>query len=234
MIELLYDLAEFIKRKINITYLEVISTAKVPIVKFDHVSSVSIDIVLNNDGGIVNGNLLKEYSVRYPMMRPLTLVLKVFMAQRKLRETYSGGVGSFVLSVLVISFLQMRQRLMVNKKQDFSWNLASLLVEFFQMYGGSFNIIQTGVSIQSDGTFFHKRAREGEWTTPRRPVAFTIEHPIEQDADVGRNSFLAPKIRKAFEHAHEVLITVLSQGRSESYLGYIIRADDPSLVHRFS
>lgn len=160
------------------------------------------------------------------MMRPLTLVLKVFMAQRKLRETYSGGIGSFVLSMLVISFLQMRQRIMVNKKQEFARNLGSLLVEFFQLYGGSFNVIQTGISIQNDGSYFHKRAREGDWTTPRRPVAFTIEHPLEHDTDIGRNSFLAPKIRKAFEHAHEVLITVLAQGRSESYLGYVLRDED--------
>lgn len=202
--------------------------------KFDHVSNVSIDIVLNNDSGIVNGNLLKEYAAKYPMMRPLTLVLKVFMSQRKLRETYSGGIGSFVLSVLVISFLQMRQRLIVNKKQEFTWNLGSLLVEFFQMYGGSFNVIQTGISIQNDGTYFHKRAREGEWTAPRRPISFSVEHPLEPDTDVGRNSFLAPKIRKAFEHAYEVLITVLSQGKSESYLGYVIRSDDPLLLNRFS
>jgi len=82
VIELLYDLADMIKRKLNITYIEVIATAKVPIIKFDHVNDVSIDVVLNNDSGIITGNLLKEYATKFPMLRPLTLVLKVFMSQR--------------------------------------------------------------------------------------------------------------------------------------------------------
>ena len=82
MIELLYDLADIIKRKLSITYVEVIATAKVPIIKFDHVNNVSIDVVLNNDSGIKTGNLLKEYTIKFPMLRPLTLVLKVFMSQR--------------------------------------------------------------------------------------------------------------------------------------------------------
>ena len=106
------------------------------------------------------------------------------------------------------------------------------MIEFFQLYGGSFNIIQTGISILNDGSYFHKRSRSGEWTSPRRPIAFCIEHPLEPEADVGRNSFLAPKIRKAFEHAYECMITVISQGRSESYLSYVIRADDPLLLYR--
>ena len=59
-----------------------------------------------------------------------------------------------------------------------------------------------------------------------------MEHPLDSETDIGRNSFLTPKIRKTFEHAYEVIVTVISQGRSDSYLSYVIRADDPLLLYR--
>lgn len=48
---------------------------------------------------------------------------------------------------------------------------------------------------------------------------------------MGRNSFLIPRIKKAFEHAHRVLLYSLSRGKEEiSALSLILNADDPSLT----
>ena len=35
-----------------------------------------------------------------PQVKPLVLVLKFFLRQRKLHETYHGGVGSFLLTLV--------------------------------------------------------------------------------------------------------------------------------------
>ena len=43
-----------------------------------------------------------------PPLRPLVLVLKFFLAQRGLNETFTGGVGSYMLQLMVVSFLQQR------------------------------------------------------------------------------------------------------------------------------
>jgi hypothetical protein len=126
--------------------LQVIRSAKVPIVKFDHRrSGISVDICVNNDSGITTGRLLRKYVREYPPLRPLTMVLKVFLvrrvpsrplmiprrymllplhprllcpthplhpsslqSQRRLNDTFSGGVGSFALATMIISFLQVR------------------------------------------------------------------------------------------------------------------------------
>lgn len=37
----------------------------------------------------------------YPSLRPLVLVLKYMLLQRQLHETFSGGVGSFLLFLMV-------------------------------------------------------------------------------------------------------------------------------------
>ena len=112
--DMLDALQAAILAKKNVTYCEVISQARVPIIKFDHKSSpasISVDICLNNDSGVHTGGFLKQMVRAYPPLRPLTMLLKVFLAQRRMNETYSGGVGSFVLSCIIVSFLQQRVRL---------------------------------------------------------------------------------------------------------------------------
>lgn len=101
-------------RKLNIvSYIEVIAQAKVPILKFDHLSSgISVDVCINNDSGLRTGKIMRNFVQQFPPLRPLTMVLKVFLSQRKLHETYTGGVGSFVLSSMIVSFLQQRLRQM--------------------------------------------------------------------------------------------------------------------------
>lgn len=44
---------------------------------------------------------------RLPAFRPLTLVLKYFLQTRQLNDTYHGGVGSFMLQMMVLSHLQV-------------------------------------------------------------------------------------------------------------------------------
>ena len=42
---------------------------------------------------------------KFPELRPLILVLKAFLKSRQLNETFTGGVGSFLLTILVTSYL---------------------------------------------------------------------------------------------------------------------------------
>jgi DNA polymerase sigma len=53
--------------------------------------------------------MLKTFMKQYPALRPLTLVLKYFLHQRQLNETFTGGVGSFLLQMMIVSMLQARQ-----------------------------------------------------------------------------------------------------------------------------
>jgi hypothetical protein len=75
-------LGEAIRAQNIARYIEVVSGAKIPIVKFDHVSGVSVDILCNNSDGLVTARLMKKYVREFPPLKPLTVLLKVFLVGR--------------------------------------------------------------------------------------------------------------------------------------------------------
>jgi hypothetical protein len=66
-----------------------------------------------------------------------------------------------------------------------------------------------------------------------RPQLLAIENPDQPDSDIGRNSYMLPKIKRAFEHSHQLLTSALSGPASVSYLSFVIRSDDPQLISRY-
>jgi DNA polymerase sigma len=224
--KLLLDLASKITTKGICSYVEVIP-AKVPIIKLDHIiSGLSVDVCCMEASGLQTGALVKKMVTDYPPMRPLTILIKQFLAQRRLNETYHGGIGSFVLCMMVVSFLQHRQRVEQNMDLHLSWNLGSLLIDFLTLYsGGSFDFTNTAISVAHGGRYFDKTSIP-EW---RPSTMLSIENPHLAGVDMGKNSFLLPKIRRSFEHALQLLSFALSDGAAASYLGFFIRTDDPAL-----
>jgi hypothetical protein len=68
----------------------------------------------------------------------------------------------------------------------------------------------------------------------------SIENPELLGVDMGRNSYLMPKIRRSFEHTYQLLTTALSSSsiknkngiEIDSFLSYVIRSDDKVLQTR--
>ena len=113
-----------------VTELEVIGKAKVPIVKFvDARSGVHVDICLEVRDGLQSSNLARKASTQFPAFKYLVLVLKQWLAQRGLADTYHGGVGSFLLQLLVIAALQHPPSLDARLKGS----LGGLLLHFFEV-----------------------------------------------------------------------------------------------------
>jgi len=74
-------------------------------------------------------------------------LLRYDQAQRKLNDTYTGGLGSFVVACMVTSMAQTRVRVAVHRygtARHLSWNLGCLLLEFFSLYSFEFNYYHTG------------------------------------------------------------------------------------------
>jgi DNA polymerase sigma len=116
----------------ELSYLEVIENTKIPLVKFTHLSSnISVDVCFNQPTGPPAATLMKTYMDAMPPLRPLTFVLKYFLAARGLNEPYSGGVGSFMLQMMITAFLQHRERYNYNYKRQSVYNLGSLLLDIF-------------------------------------------------------------------------------------------------------
>lgn len=147
------------------------------------------------------------------MLRPLTFVLKYFLAARGLNEPYSGGVGSFMLQLLIVAFLQHRERAAYNFNQQTVYNLGVLLIEFFRMYGLEFNYLTTGISVRNDGFFFAKGAldRKNTFCDQNRPHLLALENPLDPSLDVGKASFRIQMIQRSFALAFRTLMAHVTQ-----------------------
>lgn len=100
--------------------LIVIAKARVPIVKFtSRFGGFSVDISINQKGGldtaVVVRKLLDDYSFvtedgdqLVGVARSLTMMVKMFLNQRGLNEVFTGGLGSYAIMCMVISFIQVR------------------------------------------------------------------------------------------------------------------------------
>ncbi|KAA8526835.1 hypothetical protein F0562_008936 [Nyssa sinensis] len=209
--------------------IQVIAKARVPIIKFvEKRSGVAFDISFDVQNGPKAAEFIKDAISKWPPLRPLCLILKVFLQQRELNEVYSGGIGSYALLAMLIAML----RSLHEGQTSLEHNLGILLVNFFYIYGRKLNTSDVGVSCNGAGTFFLKSSRG--FSIKGRPFLISIEDPQAPENDIGKNSFNYFQVRSAFAMAFSTLTntkTILGLGPNRSILGTIIRPD-PVLLER--
>lgn len=69
--------------------------------------NVNITFQTYYHNGLKCNALLREYMGKDPHVRPLVLVLKKLLYVNQLHDTYTGGLGSYSLVLLVVAFLQV-------------------------------------------------------------------------------------------------------------------------------
>jgi len=193
----------------DLIYLEVIPNTRVPLVKFTHgPTKIQIDVCFNQKTGVQAAQLMHRYMDALPPLRPLTFVLKYFLSSRGLNQPYSGGMGSFMLQMMIVSFLQHRAREFSYNRMPINYNLGALLMDFLELYSMDFNFITVGVSVRFDGYYFPKGAsdRKGDFWQIERPFSFAMENPLDPKMDVGAPSFRVSWIQRAFEIALKVVL----------------------------
>ncbi|XP_050368629.1 uncharacterized protein LOC126786751 [Argentina anserina] len=203
--------------------IQVIAKARVPIIKFvEKTSGIAFDISFDIDSGPKAAEFIMDAISKWPPLRPLCLILKIFLQQRELNEVYSGGLGSYALLAMLIAMLQNLRESQASSEQ----NLGVLMVNFFDFYGRKLNTSDVGVSCQGTGTFFSKNSKG--FTNKGRPCLIAIEDPQAPENDVGKNSFNYFQIKSAFSMAYTTLTNpknIMSLGPNRSILGTIIRPD---------
>jgi non-canonical poly(A) RNA polymerase PAPD5/7 len=196
-----------------LTYLETIENTRIPLVKFRY-EGIQVDVCFNQYTGPPAAKLMKEYLQEMPPLRPLTFVLKYFLAARELNEPYTGGVGSYMLQLMIVAFLQQRERYAVNVHPETRtpYNLGTLLLEFLELYGEQLNYYTTGISVRHDGFFFPKGARDRKdaFFRPDKPAMLAIENPLDPTQDVGMSSFRYQMVQRAFAVACKTLLALVT------------------------
>ena len=115
--------------------------------------------------------------------------------------------------MMILGFLQHRERDAFNNRRPSIYNLGALLVEFFEFFSTDFNFILTGISVRFDGFFFPKGAsdRRKNFWQPQRPFSVAMENPLDPTFDVGSASFRIDLVQRSFDVAFKVLLCHVSE-----------------------
>uniref|UniRef100_A0A3B3ZJU1 Terminal nucleotidyltransferase 4A n=1 Tax=Periophthalmus magnuspinnatus TaxID=409849 RepID=A0A3B3ZJU1_9GOBI len=217
--------------------IKVLDKATVPIIKLtDQETEVKVDISFNVETGVKAASFIKDYVKKYPVLPYLIFVLKQFLLQRDLNEVFTGGISSYSLILMVISFLQLQLHPRIDARNP-NENLGVLLIEFFELYGRHFNYLKTGIRIKNGGAYVAKEEIMKSMTNGSRPSMLCIEDPLLPN-DVGRGSYGAMHVKQVFDYAYTVLSHAVSPlarsypNKDSETLGRIIRLTQEVIDYR--
>lgn len=157
---------------------------------------IRIDISFKSPShtGLQTTELVKELTEQLPAAIPLALVLKQFLADRSLDQSYSGGLSSYCLVLLITRFLQHEH----HHGRPINQNFGSLLIDFFFFFGNVFDPRQMRISVRGSGVYVNR-----ERGCSIDPIY--IDDPLFPANNVGRNCFRIHQCIKAFADAYSTL-----------------------------
>ena len=195
----LFSLEEDLRRH-NVAIDEsimVIDKTTVPIIKFiDKLTEVRVDISFNQESGCKSALLIQKYIEEYPFLPKLVFVLKQFLYERNLHEVYIGGISSYSLILLLVSFLQRHARQAATESNP---NLGVLLIEFFELYGRNFNYMKTGITVVNGGSYFAKEEKVGS-STAKNSLLYIVD-PSNEPENAAGGCFGLWQVKQAFDQA---------------------------------
>lgn len=205
----LYQLSNYLKTKGIITNVEVISKAKVPIIKFIEVKSkIHVDISFERSNGIEAAVVIKEWQTSTPGLRELVLITKQFLATRNLNNVHLGGLGGYSTICLVYVFLKLHPRL-ITKSMDPMANIGVLLIEFFELFGKNFgydNVAVSPVCREANDLPAYLNKNDYPDLQGRNQFQLAIQDPSDPSNNISRGSFNVRGLKKAFSGAFDLLV----------------------------
>lgn len=182
-------------------------------VDIDH--NLNFDISFNKLDGLYQVNeVLKSFKI-YPELRHLIFVLKIFLRQRDLNNTYIGGVGSFLLFCIILAFLRKYKREMIetNGAEELkSVLLSEYLLKFLEFYGITFDCAKEMIFMADNGRIVQKGSRD---------ASFSLISPQYEHHDIGNAAFRIKEVFMCFRNRYNFM-TNCNYQPGESILKYLI------------
>ena len=211
----LFTLAQVFETEGFAEKIEVIDKARVPIIKLvEKRARIPIDISFNMDSGPESAELIKtvlQDTYLGETIRSLMLLLKQFLTQRYMNEVYLGGLGSYALVLMIITFLKIHP-LVQSKQLNLSQNLGILFLEFLDYYGHQFSYFSCAIDWGYD--------LSPRLVPKQKPIGgfqrgnygyFQLMDPQDRENDVTRGSFAYNAIKIAFMKAYTRLTSLMCE-----------------------
>lgn len=179
--------------------------------------------------GVRSVALICEYLERLTPLKPLMLVLKQFLYERGLNNIFTGGLSSYCLILMIVSFLRHNQS--HTQSQTHSHNATEegggssggggggygrhepgaggdcgkLLMEFLFFYGFYLNYAKTGINPEaSEPSMIFYEKTESHTLTILDPL--DKHTPVERRRNIGGGVWDMLRIQSAFQMAHRILL----------------------------
>ncbi|CAN6637977.1 poly(A) RNA polymerase protein 2 [Trichomonascus vanleenenianus] len=230
----LYKLASKLRASGHCKQVEPIVKTRVPIIKMvDGPSNINIDISFEQPQGVTAVNTIQGWAREFPCLRYLVLVIKQFLAKRRMNEVRTGGVGGLSVICMVVSFLRNHPRV-ASKEIDPMENLGVLLIEFFELYGKNFNYDDAALCMTGE-MGYKLKSRHLHLQNANNSFSLSIEDPHDTSNNISRGSFNLRGVKKAFGGAFDILTNrcyelealPVKKRSGESILGHIIKLKGP-------
>lgn len=226
----LYQLSTFLRNSKLAKNIEVIASAKVPIIKFvDPKSNIHIDVSFERKNGLDAAKRIRRWLESTPGLREIVLIVKQFLRSRKLNNVHVGGLGGYATIIMCYHFLHLHPKVSTGSI-DILDNLGVLLIEFFELYGRNFsydNLI-IGINPDNEEPRYLLKSKHNALNTARGTFSIVIQDPADPFNNITRSSYNLRDLKKAFGGAYQLLVEKCYQLNSSSYkdrLGQLILGD---------
>jgi len=182
----------------------------VPILNFiEKHSGFEIDISINASSGIDGRSIIKKFIQQCPAIKPLNIVLKQFLELIDLNKVFTGGLSSYALTLMVISFLQIHP-LVRSGRIDPMNNLGMMLIEFLELYGVCFNHNKVGITLTNGGRYY-KRSIQSQLRRPASVSTIEILDPQDESNNVSSGSRNYREVAYAFRGGFITLTKIIQR-----------------------
>lgn len=225
----LYQLSSHLRTNKLAKNIEVIASAKVPIIKFvDPTHNIHVDVSFERTNGLDAARRIRRWLDATPGLRELVLIVKQFLRSRRLNNVHVGGLGGYATIIMVYHFLKLHPRVSTGSINVME-NLGALLIEFFELYGRNFSYDNLIIAIGQDDT--PKYMRKGGYpalTAGKGQFSIIIQDPSDPNNNITRSSYNLRDIKKAFGGAFQLLVDKCYELNAASYknrIGLLILGD---------
>jgi predicted nucleotidyltransferase len=197
----LRKLDEAFRKESWVTHVQFIETASVPVIKLQTTCNIPVDITMIQPlhSGKKTKALLIQFLQEYKELRYLILVLKQFLRQIGLHNPYTGGLGSYCLSLMVTSFLQIYIYRRKENAGKIPKNLGTVLLDVLQLYG-KFDFERVVIKVTDEGGHI-RLAEKTHFPLLVMDPCVSEQYQISTRNNVGTSAFMMSQVKKAFNTA---------------------------------
>lgn len=189
---------------------------------------VAVDATVHDHAGLASVGLLRHYLQTYPTLRPLAVALKHMLVERGLSCTYTGGLSSYCLTLMLASFIHSEvQSDYCLSKHAMSraeavcgesvkdaelmkhQGLGQLLLGFLYYFGYEFDHRSQGVSLAASTSLISMGRRKDPlciYKLKRKARTLVITDPFNPHNNIANGVFAMWRIQLVFKEVFQKLV----------------------------